>query len=75
MTLPKIVTYFSNRREEFTATVIGDRGKGHLNLEIKKPGGRTQRILNVPKRERNQKDPIFCWYEKSNPTESKPKNS
>lgn len=63
--MPKIVTYISNRGEEFTATVIGDRGKGHLNLEIKKPGGRTQRILNVPKKDSRDKHPKFCWSEKS----------
>lgn len=64
MTLPKIVTYISNRKEEFTATVIGDRDNGCLNLEIKRPGGKTQRILNVPKKDPKQKEPKFCWFEK-----------
>lgn len=63
--MTKIVTYISNRKEEFTGTVIGDRGKGCLNLEIKRPGGRTQRILNVPKKDKLH--PKFCWFEKSKP--------
>jgi len=72
--MPKIVIYISNRRDEFTATVVGDRGKGYLNLEIKKPGGRTQRILNVPKKDSHDNHPKFCWFEKSEPeTKSEPK--
>lgn len=81
MAIPKIVTYISNRKEEFTAKVIGDRGKECLNLEIKRPGGRTQRILNVPKIDNRDKHPKFCWYDKSDtktktpqePEKSKPK--
>ena len=76
MVKTKIVTYISNRREEFTATVVGDRDEGHLNLEIKKPGGRTQRILNVPKKDTKQKEPKFYWYEKPEPKPTpEPKNS
>jgi len=67
MAIPKIVTYISNREEKFIATVIKDRSEGHLNLEIKRPGGRTQRILNVPKKDDRDKHPKFCWFEKSEP--------
>ncbi len=76
MTLPKIVTYISNKREKFTATVIGDRGEGHLNLEIKRPGGRTQRIFNVPKKDTKQKEPKFYWFATPEPKPTpEPKNS
>ena len=72
--MSKIVTYISNMGEEFTATVIGHRSKECLNLEIKRPGGITQRILNVPKKDNRDKEPKFCWVEKSEP-KTKPADS
>lgn len=78
MATPKIVTYISHTRQELTATVMADRGKGRLNLEIKKPGGRTQSILNVPKKDDRDKHPKFCWFAKSEPKtkpSQEPKNS
>jgi len=60
--MDKTVTYISNSKEIFTATVIEDRGNGILDLQIKRPGGRTQNILKVPKKDKSKFVTKYCWF-------------
>jgi len=72
--MKKTVTYISSKKQEFSVTVLKDKGKGFLDLQINRAGGKYQRFLKVPKQNVKKKIVKSCWFEKVKTSETSKKS-